>query len=137
MCMLCGDPYNLEHVLAPFSRIKTPVASTVSGADKVRRRIEIIISSYHGATEFRDELIHGFILRILHGRPTAPILVYGINDLTIHPGGLSSLTATLSQNNTSSGAGNESLRPLLVSEGKNLSERLNAHFINSNTSQQK
>ncbi|CAB4058760.1 ARHGAP5 [Lepeophtheirus salmonis] len=156
MCMLCGDPYNIEHVLAPVLTHQN--SSCINGergvtiemplGDKIRRRIEIIISSYHGATEFRDELIHGFILVYSTNRkaslatlsafsmdvPELPILVYGINDITIVSGGLSTLTGI--QNNTSSSA-NEQLRPLLISEGKNLSERLNAHFINSNTSQQK
>ena len=27
-----------------------------------KRRVEVILSSYHGANAFRDELVHGFIL---------------------------------------------------------------------------
>lgn len=30
--------------------------------DDCKRRVEVIVSSYHGANAFREELVHGFIL---------------------------------------------------------------------------
>ena len=68
MCMFCGDPYSVENVLGPLlshqccflSGEKSIVLETFLGESK--RRVEVIISSFHGANAFRDELVHGFIL---------------------------------------------------------------------------
>lgn len=68
MCMFCGDPYSVENVLGPLlshqccflSGDRSIVLETFLGESK--RRVEVIISSFHGANAFRDELVHGFIL---------------------------------------------------------------------------
>ena len=66
--MLCGDPYSVENVLGP---LLTHANSYLSGERSIafdtqlgdsKRKVEVILSSYHSATDFRDELIHGFIL---------------------------------------------------------------------------
>ena len=31
-------------------------------SDDCKRRVEVIVSSYHGANAFREDLVHGFIL---------------------------------------------------------------------------
>lgn len=68
LCMFCGDPYSVENAL---NSILTDPNYVRSGERSIvmemflgdtKRRIEIIISSYHGANAFRDELVHGFIL---------------------------------------------------------------------------
>ncbi len=69
MCLLCGDPYSVENVLGPLLRHQNSYLSgersiaieTQLGSD-VKRKVEVILSSYHSANDFRDELIHGFIL---------------------------------------------------------------------------
>ena len=68
MCLLCGDPYSVENVLGPLlkhqncylSGERSLAIETQLGDTK--RKVEVILSSYHSATDFRDELIHGFIL---------------------------------------------------------------------------
>lgn len=71
LCMLCGDPFSVEALLGPmmladgmgsatFTSERSITVETFIGEQK--RRIEIILSSYHGANAFRDELVHGFIL---------------------------------------------------------------------------
>lgn len=68
MCMFCGDPYSVENVLGPLlnhqccflSGDRSIVLETFLG--ECKRRVEVIISSFHGANAFRDELVHGFIL---------------------------------------------------------------------------
>lgn len=68
MCMFCGDPFSVETILntlmsdptCQFSGDRSITLETFIGESK--RKIEIIISSYHGANAFRDELVHGFIL---------------------------------------------------------------------------
>ncbi|KAJ8955601.1 hypothetical protein NQ318_001431 [Aromia moschata] len=68
MCMFCGDPYSVENVLAPLlshqfcflSSAHSIILETFLGDSK--RKVEVIVSSFHGANAFRDELVHGFIL---------------------------------------------------------------------------
>lgn len=68
LCMFCGDPFSVEGVLGsimsePSCRLtgeRSVVFETFLGETK--KKIEVIVSSYHGANAFRDELVHGFIL---------------------------------------------------------------------------
>ena len=88
MCLMCGDPYSVENVLGPllkhqncsFSGERSISIETHLG-DAKKRKVEVILSSYHSATEFREELIHGFIL-VYSTRRKASIttLRYGITE---------------------------------------------------------
>lgn len=68
LCMFCGDPFSVESILSPimsepscsFSGERSVIFETFLGDTK--KKIEVIVSSYHGANAFRDELVHGFIL---------------------------------------------------------------------------
>lgn len=68
MCMFCDDPYSVESILAPLlshqccylSGDRSIILETFLGSSK--RKVEVIMSSYHGANAFREELVHGFIL---------------------------------------------------------------------------
>lgn len=68
MSLFCGDDYSVETLLSPFfhhqcyflSSERSIILETFLGDS--RRRVEIIVSSFHGANSFRDELVHGFIL---------------------------------------------------------------------------
>ena len=72
MSMLCGDPYSVENVLGP---LLSHQQCYLSGDRSLtletqfcdsKRKVEVILSSYHSAMDFRDELIHGFILVIIY-----------------------------------------------------------------------
>lgn len=68
MCLLCGDPYSVENVLGPLlkqqncylSGERSLALETQLGDSK--RKVEVILSSYHSVNDFQDELVHGFIL---------------------------------------------------------------------------
>jgi hypothetical protein len=68
MCMFCGDPYSVENVLGPLishqccflSGDRSIILETF--LDDSKRKVEVIVSSFHGANAFREELVHGFIL---------------------------------------------------------------------------
>lgn len=69
MCMFCDDQYSVDSLLAPllshqccYSSVgdRSIILETFLGASK--RKVEVIMSSYHGANAFREELVHGFIL---------------------------------------------------------------------------
>ncbi|XP_015111308.1 rho GTPase-activating protein 190 isoform X4 [Diachasma alloeum] len=137
MCMFCGDPYSVENVLGPLlshqccflSGEKSIVLETFLGESK--RRVEVIISSFHGANAFRDELVHGFILVYSTKRkaslatlnafsmniPNLPIQIMAVTDT----GGANAFfTSDLSH--------------LLITEGNATADRLQAHFMTSASS---
>ncbi|PZC79216.1 hypothetical protein B5X24_HaOG216704, partial [Helicoverpa armigera] len=63
VCMFCDDPYSPERVLSPLllhracflTGDRSIVIETFLGDSK--RKVEVIISSFHGASQFREELI--------------------------------------------------------------------------------
>ncbi|XP_076636409.1 rho GTPase-activating protein 190 isoform X1 [Colletes latitarsis] len=137
MCMFCGDPYSVENVLGPLlnhqccflSGDRSIVLETFLGESK--QRVEVIISSFHGANAFRDELVHGFILVYSTKRkaslatlnafsmniPNLPIQIMAVTDT----GGA---TAFFSND----------LSHLLITEGNATADRLQAHFMTSASS---
>ena len=149
MCMLCGDPFSVENVLSPllrqpncrFSGERTVQLETVLVGD-AKRKIEVIISSYHSATDFREELIHGFILVYSTKRkaslatlstfsmniPELPIQVLAVTEDSQYQQQYQASSATLSQQ--------PDLEARLISEGGHLADRLNAHFMTSTSALQ-
>ncbi|XP_043283460.1 rho GTPase-activating protein 190 isoform X5 [Venturia canescens] len=137
MCMFCGDPYSVENVLGPLlshqccflSGEKSIVLETFLGESK--RRVEVIISSFHGANAFRDELVHGFILVYSTKRkaslatlnafsmniPNLPIQIMAVTDT----GGANAFFSS-------------ELSHLLITEGNATADRLQAHFMTSASS---
>ncbi|XP_014212996.1 rho GTPase-activating protein 190 [Copidosoma floridanum] len=137
MCMFCGDPYSVENVLAPLlshqccflSSERSIVLETFLGDSK--RRVEVTISSFHGANAFRDELVHGFILvystkrkaslatlnAFSHNIPNLPIQIMAVTD----SGGANAFfTNDLSHH--------------LITEGNATADKLQAHFMTSSSS---
>ena len=61
MCMLCGDPYSVEYVLGPLlaqqncylSSGERSIAIETQLGGETKRKVEVVLSSYHGATDFR------------------------------------------------------------------------------------
>ncbi|XP_014247205.1 rho GTPase-activating protein 190 isoform X2 [Cimex lectularius] len=137
MCLFCGDPYSVENVLAPLlghhccfmSGERSIMLETFLGSSK--RKVEVIISSFHGANAFREELVHGFILVYSTKRkaslatlnafsmniPNLPIQIMAVTDI----GGANAFFTN-------------DLCHLLITEGNATADRLQAHFTTSNSS---
>ncbi|XP_011497182.1 PREDICTED: rho GTPase-activating protein 190 [Ceratosolen solmsi marchali] len=137
MCMFCGDPYSVENVLAPLlshqccflSSERSIVLETFLGESK--RRVEVTISSFHGANAFRDELVHGFILvystkrkaslatlnAFSHNIPNLPIQIMAVTDT----GGANAFFSN-------------DLSHHLITEGNATADKLQAHFMTSSSS---
>ncbi|KPJ14685.1 Rho GTPase-activating protein 190 [Papilio machaon] len=133
VCMFCDDPYSPERVLGPLlghracflTGDRSIVIETFLGDSK--RKVEVIISSFHGASQFREELIHGFILIYSAKRkaslatlnafsmniPNLPIQMVAVTD-----GGGSAATAFFGTD----------LGHALITEGNATADRLGAHF---------
>ncbi|XP_067638454.1 rho GTPase-activating protein 190 isoform X3 [Eurosta solidaginis] len=67
ICMFCGDQYDIENIISPLIAESTNckpsehsiVIDVFIGDSK--KRIEFILSSYHGINQYREDLIHGYI----------------------------------------------------------------------------
>ena len=92
-----------------------------------KRKVEVILSSYHSAMDFRDELIHGFILvySVKRRASLSTLTAFSLNipELPIQ------LLAVSDEDFV-----NDELTPQLLTEGNTLADRLNAHFMTSTTS---
>ncbi|XP_075218370.1 rho GTPase-activating protein 190 isoform X2 [Lycorma delicatula] len=137
MCMFCGDPYSVENVLGPLlnhqccflSGDRSIILETFLGTSK--RKVEVIISSFHGANAFREELVHGFILVYSTKRkaslatlnafsmniPNLPIQIMAVTDM----GGANAFFSN-------------DLSHQLITEGNATADRLQAHFMTSTSS---
>ncbi|XP_022207896.1 rho GTPase-activating protein 190 isoform X1 [Nilaparvata lugens] len=137
MCMFCGDPYSVENVLGPLlshqccflSGERSIILETYLGTSK--RKVEVIISSFHGANAFREELVHGFILVYSAKRkaslatlnafsmniPNLPIQIMAVTDI----GGANAFFSN-------------DLSHQLITEGNATADRLQAHFMTSTSS---
>ncbi|XP_049781040.1 rho GTPase-activating protein 190 isoform X2 [Schistocerca cancellata] len=137
MCMFCGDPYSVENILGPLlshqccflSGDRSIILETFLGDSK--RKVEVIISSFHGANAFREELVHGFILVYSTKRkaslatlnafsmniPNLPIQILAVTDT----GGANAFFSS-------------DLSHLLITEGNATADRLQAHFMTSTSS---
>ena len=147
MCMLCGDPYSLEFVLGPLltqtncylSRGDRSIAIETHLGD-TKRKVEVVLSSYHGAADFKDELVHGFILVYSTKRRAS---LRSLSALSVDIPELPLQILAVTENNGAAGSlsntyqnTQDALASSLLVEGSNLADRLNAHFTTSSDSLQ-
>lgn len=141
MCMLCGDPYSVENVLSPLLSHQLCVVtgeqsiSLQTFLDDCKRRVEVIVSSYHGANAFREDLVHGFILVYSTKRKAslATLRAFSANipNLPIQ------ILAVTETSSASAFFGSD-ISQQLITEGNAIADRLQAHFMTSTaTCQQK
>ncbi|GAB6029022.1 hypothetical protein CHUAL_004810 [Chamberlinius hualienensis] len=141
MCLLCGDPYPVEHVLSPLITSPTTFVSSERSIiletylGEFKRRVEVIVSSYHGANAFRDELVHGVILVYSTKRKAslATLKAFSMN--------IPNLPIQILAVTESGGANaffSSNLSQLLIKDGNAIADQLQAHFMTAtSTSQQK
>lgn len=131
LSMFCGDPYNVESIIN--SLISEP--SCVSSDDRhitfelflgdSKRRVEVILSSYHGANSFRDELIHGFILLYSTKRKAS---LATLNAFSMNIPNLPMQMVALTEPGGVTSFFNSELCQILITEGNSLADKLRAHF---------
>jgi glucocorticoid receptor DNA-binding factor 1 len=131
MCMFCGDPFSIENVLTSM----TNETACMSNGDRnitfelflgdQKRRVEIILSSYHGANAFRDELVHGFILLYSTKRKAS---LATLNAFSINIPNLPMQIVSVTDGGVTSFFNNE-LTQMLITEGNALADKLRAHFV--------
>ncbi|XP_066603982.1 rho GTPase-activating protein 190 isoform X2 [Prorops nasuta] len=137
MCMFCGDPFSVENVLGPLlshqccflSGDRSIVLETFLGESK--RRVEVIISSFHGANAFRDELVHGFILVYSTKRKAS---LATLNAFSMNIPNLPIQIMAVTDNGGANAYFSNDLSHLLITEGNATADRLQAHFMTSASS---
>jgi len=102
--------------------------------DDKTKKVEVILSSYHSAIDFREELVHGFILVYSSRRKAsiATLSAFSMNipELPIQVVAVTDAPATNFHMT-------QELNQVLVAEGNNLADQLNAHFLTSESNQKK
>ncbi|KAJ8927325.1 hypothetical protein NQ314_020223 [Rhamnusium bicolor] len=139
MCMFCGDPYSVENVLAPLlshqfcflSSAHSIILETFLGDSK--RKVEVIVSSFHGANAFRDELVHGFILVYSTKRKAS---LATLNAFSMNIPNLPIQILAVTDSGGATAFFNDDLSQMLITEGNSTADRLHAHFMTSTSSMQ-
>ncbi|KAK9758629.1 RhoGAP domain [Popillia japonica] len=137
MCMFCGDPFSVENVLAPLlshqccflSAERSIILETFLGDSK--RKVEVIISSFHGANAFRDELVHGFILVYSTKRKAS---LATLNAFSMNIPNLPIQILAVTDSGAANAFFNNDLCHALITEGNATADRLHAHFMTSSAS---
>ncbi|XP_022835664.1 rho GTPase-activating protein 190 [Spodoptera litura] len=132
VCMFCDDPYSPERVLSPLllhracflTGDRSIVIETFLGDSK--RKVEVIISSFHGASQFREELIHGFIL-IYSAKRKASLATLNAFSMNIPNLPIQMVAVTDGGGSASTFFGTD-LGHALITEGNATADRLAAHF---------
>ncbi|XP_054279717.1 rho GTPase-activating protein 190 isoform X3 [Macrosteles quadrilineatus] len=134
MCMFCGDPYSVENVLAPLlnhqccflSGERSIILETFLGSSK--RKVEVIISSFHGANAFREELVHGFILVYSTKRKAS---LATLNAFSMNIPNLPIQIMAVTDSGGANAFFSNDLSHQLITEGNATADRLQAHFMTS------
>lgn len=139
MCMFCGDPYSVENVLGPLlshqfcflSSAHSIILETFLGDSK--RKVEVIVSSFHGANAFRDELVHGFILVYSTKRKAS---LATLNAFSMNIPNLPIQILAVTDGGGATAFFNDDLSQMLITEGNVTADRLQAHFMTSTATMQ-
>ncbi|XP_026760286.1 rho GTPase-activating protein 190 isoform X1 [Galleria mellonella] len=133
VCMFCDDPYSPERVLSPLlshracflTGDRSIVIETFLGDSK--RKVEVIISSFHGASQFREELIHGFIL-IYSAKRKASLATLNAFSMNIPNLPIQMVAVTDGGGSAANAFFGTDVGHALITEGNATADRLGAHF---------
>ncbi|VVC36948.1 Hypothetical protein CINCED_3A007446 [Cinara cedri] len=136
ICLFCGDPYSVESILAPLlshqccylNGDRSVIIETFLGTTK--RKIEVIISSYHGANAFREELVHGFILAYYAKRRASLATLNGFSCSSFSTN-ISNLPIQIMAVTESVGTNSffNDISQQLLNDGSSIADRLKAQFV--------
>ncbi|XP_077499589.1 rho GTPase-activating protein 190 isoform X3 [Amblyomma americanum] len=136
LCMLCGDPYAPEHVLAPLLAHPGCQATgphclsleTFLGSSK--RSVQVRLASYHEATAYRDHLLHAVVLVYSAQRRAS------LATLSAFAKGLAGVPmqiVAVTEASSASAFFSSELTQQLMRDGNALADQLQAHFATSST----
>ncbi|XP_037941714.1 rho GTPase-activating protein 190 [Teleopsis dalmanni] len=132
VCLFCGDEYNMENILSPLidESTITKTAEHLIIIDMFigdsKKRVELIITSYHGINQYRDELIHGFIYFYSAKRRSS--LAY-LNILASQNSNIPVQIIAITELGGANAFFNSDLCQFLITEGNSLADKLKGSFM--------
>ncbi|KAL9878907.1 rho GTPase-activating protein 190 isoform 2-T9 [Glossina fuscipes fuscipes] len=132
VCMFCGDQYDIENILNPLMAESTfckaaehsIVVDVFIGDSK--KRVEFIISSYHGINQYRDDLIHGFIFFYSAKRRSS---LANLNVLVSQNSNIPLQIITITESGGANAFFSSEICQFLITEGNSLADRFKASFM--------
>ncbi|XP_023298984.2 rho GTPase-activating protein 190 isoform X3 [Lucilia cuprina] len=132
VCMFCGDQYDIENIISPLTTESTfckaaehsIVVDVFIGDSK--KRVEFIISSYHGINQYRDELIHGFIFVYSAKRRSS---LANLNVLVSQNSNIPLQIVAITESGGANAFFSSEICQFLITEGNSLADRYKASFM--------
>ncbi|KAH9518727.1 hypothetical protein Btru_006096 [Bulinus truncatus] len=145
MCLMCGDPFQLELPLGPLLNhdmcrvlADTPYCITLDLFLEAtsKQKVEIEVASYHGGNRLHQGLFHGYILVYSAKRRASLATLRAFSETLPHVPKL--IVAVADSGGTSSSYFSNDICQILIQEGHELSESQQASFMTTtaNFSQQ-
>ncbi|CAL8073134.1 unnamed protein product [Orchesella dallaii] len=132
MCMFCGDSFNIGALIAPLFTLPAcqqtdeKAISLLTFLGDRRRCVQIIMSSYHGASSHREDLVHGLILVYSANRKASfsALKAFSSNvpNLPIQ------IIAVTENGGAASAMFGSTLGQKMITDGNALADELRAHF---------
>ncbi|KAL5277716.1 RhoGAPp190 family protein [Megaselia abdita] len=138
LCMFCGDPYQIENIIHPLlneptstvTADKTILVDTFLGDSK--KRVEFVIQSYHSASTFRDELIHGYAL-VYSTKRKSSLTNMNVFTMSVHT--LPMQVIAITESGGANAFFTNELCQVLITEGNAIADRFGAHFLTTSQGQ--
>ncbi|XP_055899614.1 rho GTPase-activating protein 5-like isoform X4 [Biomphalaria glabrata] len=145
MCLMCGDPFQLELPLGPLLNhdmcrvlADTPYCITLDLFLEAtsKQKVEVEVASFHGGNRLHQGLFHGYILVYSAKRRASLATLKAFTDRL--PNVPKLIVAVADSGGTSSSYFSSDICQMLIQEGHELSESLQASFMTTtaNFSQQ-
>ncbi|CAG7835441.1 unnamed protein product [Allacma fusca] len=132
MCMFCGDSLNVGSLIGPLftlpacQQTSDKAISLLTFLGERRRCVQIIMSSYHGASSHREDLVHGLILVYSANRIASfsALKAFSANvpNLPIQ------IVAVTENGGAATAMFGSTLGQKLITEGNALADELRGHF---------
>ncbi|XP_034490075.1 rho GTPase-activating protein 190 isoform X1 [Drosophila innubila] len=132
VCIYCGDQYDIENIVQPLIAESTMVKANehciivdVFIGD-AKRRVEFILSSYHGTNQYRDELIHGYIYIYSAKRRSS---LANLNILAAQNANIPLQIVAVTESGGVNAFFNNEICQFLITEGNALADRFKGSFM--------
>ncbi|KRG06894.1 rho GTPase-activating protein 190 isoform X13 [Drosophila mojavensis] len=132
VCIYCGDQYDIENIVQPLLAESTLVKANehciivdVFIGD-AKRRVEFILSSYHGTNQYRDELIHGYIYIYSAKRRSS---LANLNILAAQNANIPLQLVAVTESGGVNAFFNNEICQFLITEGNALADRYKGSFM--------
>ncbi|XP_030378976.1 rho GTPase-activating protein 190 isoform X2 [Scaptodrosophila lebanonensis] len=130
--IFCGDQYDIENIVQPLI-----AESTLCKANEhsiivdvfigdAKRRVEFILSSYHGTNQYRDELIHGYIYFYSAKRRSS---LANLNILAAQNSNIPLQMIAVTESGGVNAFFNSEICQYLITEGNALADRFKGSFM--------